>query len=67
MREMTWRQSNQSKKAAIVSYYYQWQILKHSEKEREGASQCVKTPKGTEEKTTLKGSTGMTHLCGSTR
>jgi hypothetical protein len=28
MRKLTPRQSNQSKRAEIVSHYYQWQILK---------------------------------------
>jgi hypothetical protein len=42
MRGPTRRQSNQSKKAEIVNYYYQWQILKASEKERQkGASQIL--------------------------
>jgi hypothetical protein len=34
MRELTRRQSNQSKKVEIVNYSYQWQILKPSEKKK---------------------------------
>jgi hypothetical protein len=33
--ELIRRQSNQSKKAEIVNYYYQWQILKPNGKERQ--------------------------------
>jgi hypothetical protein len=34
MRKLTQQQSNQSKKAKIVRYYYQWQILKFSGKRK---------------------------------
>jgi hypothetical protein len=69
MRELTRRQTNQSKKAEIVNYYYQWQILKHSGKRKANRSftVSVKTPKGTEEKVTLKGTTGVAPFRGSTR
>jgi hypothetical protein len=64
---MTRRQSNQSKKAETVSYYYQWQILKTigKRKAKRSFTVSVKTPNGTEDKTTLKGTTGMACLCGS--
>jgi hypothetical protein len=67
MRGPTRRQSSQSKKAEIISYYYQWQILKASGKRKAKRSftVSVKTPNGTEDKTTLKGSTGMARLRGS--
>jgi hypothetical protein len=41
MRELTRRQSNQSKKVVIVNSYYQWQILKAQWKKgrKRGASQ----------------------------
>jgi hypothetical protein len=57
-------QSNQSKKAEVVNCYYQWQILKPSGKRKikRNFTVSVKTPKGAEEKTTLKGTTGMTGL-----
>jgi hypothetical protein len=52
MRELTRRQCDQSKKAEIVNYYYQWHILKHSRKRKTKRSftVSVKAPKGTEEK-----------------
>jgi hypothetical protein len=55
-------------KAEIVSYYYQWQILKPNGKRKAKRSftVSVKTPKGTEEKATLKGTTGAAPLQGST-
>jgi hypothetical protein len=47
MTELTWRQRNQSKKAEIVNYYYQWQILKPSGKrEAKGISQFLHTERG---------------------
>jgi hypothetical protein len=69
MREPTRRQSKRSKKAEIVNYYYHWQILKPSGKIKAERSitVSVKTPKGTEEKATLKGTTGMARLHGSAR
>jgi hypothetical protein len=47
MRELTWRQSSQSKKAEIVNYYYQWQILKPRGKRKAKRifTVSVKTPK----------------------
>jgi hypothetical protein len=69
MREMTRRQSNQSKKVKTVNYYYQWQILKTSRKRKakESFTISVKTPKGTEGKTAFKSTTGMARLRGSVR
>jgi hypothetical protein len=68
MRGLTRRQSNQSKKAEIVNYL-QWQILKHSGKgkAKKSFTVSVKTPNGTEQKSTLQGTTGMARLCGSAR
>jgi hypothetical protein len=65
----TRRQSYQSEKAETLNYYYQGQILKPSGKRKAKRSftVSVKTPKGTEDKTTLKGSTGMARLRGSAR
>jgi hypothetical protein len=56
MRELTRRQSNQSKKTEIVNYYYQWQILKPLRKRKAERSLTisVKSPKGAEEKATLR-------------
>jgi hypothetical protein len=56
MRELARRQRNQSKKAEIVNYYYQWQILKPSGKRKAKRSfrVSVKTPKGIEEKVTFE-------------
>jgi hypothetical protein len=67
MRGPTRRQSNQSKKADSVNYYYQWQILEPSGKRKAKRSftVSVRTPYGTEDKTTLKGATGMARLRGS--
>jgi ABC-type uncharacterized transport system ATPase component len=57
------------KEGKVVNYYYQWQILKPSGKRKK--KRCfrvtVKTLKGTEEKATLKGTTGMARLRGSAR
>jgi hypothetical protein len=52
MRQLTRTQSNQSKKAEIVNYYYQWQILKPNGKRnaKRSFTVSVKTPKETEEK-----------------
>jgi hypothetical protein len=51
MRELTQRQSKQSKKAETVNYYYQWQILEPSgqRKARKDFTVFVKTPNGTKE------------------
>jgi hypothetical protein len=64
MRELSRWQSNQSKKIEIDNYYYQWQILKSSgkRKAKRNFTVFVKTPKGTEEKATLKGTTGIARL-----
>jgi hypothetical protein len=53
----------------IVSYYYQWQILKPSGQRnaKKNLKIFVETPNGTEEKDTLKGTTGMACLRGSAR
>jgi hypothetical protein len=69
MRGLSRRQSNQSKKAEIGKYYYQWQILKPNGKRRAKMSlkMSVKTRKETKEKATLKGTTGMAGLRGSAR
>jgi hypothetical protein len=69
MRRPTLRQNNQTKKVVIVNYYYQWQISKPSVKGRakKNLTVSVKTPKGAEEKVTLKGTTGMARLHGSAR
>jgi hypothetical protein len=65
MRELTRRQSNESKKAEIVNYYYQWQVLPHWKKKGERSfTLSVKTPNGIEDKTTLKSTTGMACLRG---
>jgi hypothetical protein len=42
-RELTWRQSNQSKKAETVNYCYEWPVLKPrgKEKRQRGASQFL--------------------------
>jgi hypothetical protein len=67
MRWQTRRQSNKSKKADTVYYYYQWQILEPIGKRKAMRSftVSVKTPNTTEDKTTLKGTTGMADLHGS--
>jgi hypothetical protein len=67
MRRLTPRQSNRPKKAEIFNYYNQWQILKPSGKRKAKRSftLSVKTPNGTEDKTTLKGTRGMARLRGS--
>jgi hypothetical protein len=64
MRGPTRKKNSQSKKAEIVNYYYQWQILKPIGKRKANRSFAVsvKTPNGTEDKTTLKGTTGMARL-----
>jgi hypothetical protein len=51
------------------NYYYQWQISKPSgkRKARKNFTVFVKKPNGEGEKTTLKGTTGMARLRGSTR
>jgi hypothetical protein len=69
MREVTQRQSNQSKKAEILKCHYQWQILKHSgqTKAKRSFTVSVKTPKRPEETATLKGTKGMAPLHGSKR
>jgi hypothetical protein len=56
-----------SKKAEIVNYYYQWQILKPSgkRKAKTNFTVSVETPNGTEEESTLKGTTGGVRLRGS--
>jgi hypothetical protein len=61
----TRRQSNQPKKAEIVNY--QWHILKPigKRKAKRSFTISVKTPNGTEDKTTLKGTTRMARLRGS--
>jgi hypothetical protein len=55
--------------ADTVNYYYQWQTLKPigKRKAKRSFTVSVKTPNGTEDKTTLKGSTGMARLRGSAR
>jgi hypothetical protein len=65
----TRRQSNQSKKVETVNYYYQWQILEPSgkRKTKKSFTVSVKTPKGTEERATLKGTTGRARLRDSAR
>jgi hypothetical protein len=66
MKGPTRRQSEESKKVETVNYYYQWQILKPSGKRTTKKNTVfVKTPKGTEEKDTLKDTTGMGQLRGS--
>jgi hypothetical protein len=67
IRQLTQRQSNQSKNAQIVKYW--WQILKSSGKGKAKRSFTVTviTPKGTEEKVTLKSTTGMACLYSSMR
>lgn len=57
MRQLAQRQSNQSKNAEIVKYYYQWQILKPSgnRKVKRSFTVFVITLKETEEKATLEG------------
>jgi hypothetical protein len=62
-------EAKQSKKAEIVNYYYQWQILKPSGKRKAKRSFkfSVKTANWTEEKATMEGATGMTRLRGSAR
>jgi hypothetical protein len=68
MRGPTRRQSNQSKKVEIVNYYYQWQIVEASGKRQRRTSQFLsKTPNGTEEKATLKGTIGMARFRGSAK
>jgi hypothetical protein len=69
IRDLTRRQGNQLKKGKIIKYYYQWQILKSSGKRKAKRSFTisVKTPKGTKEKATLKGTTGMARLRSSSR
>jgi hypothetical protein len=53
----------------IVNYYYQWQILKPSgrRKAKRSFTISVKTPKETDEKAILKGTTGMACLPRSDR
>jgi hypothetical protein len=65
----TRRQGNQSKKVQIVYYYHQWQILKPSgtRKARKNFTVSVTTPKGREEKATLKATKGMAELHSSAR
>jgi hypothetical protein len=67
MRGPTRRQNNQSKTAETVNYYYQWQILKPfgKRKAKRSFKVSVKKPNGTEDKTTLKCTTGMSRLHGS--
>jgi ribosomal protein L4 len=60
MTELTRRQSNQSKKADIVECYYQWQILTRNSKRKAKRS-------FTQEKTNLKGITGMARFRSSDR
>jgi hypothetical protein len=69
MRELTWRQSNQSEKAEVVNYYYQYQSFEPSgkRKAKRSVTVSVKPPRGTEEKAALKGITGMSRLRGSVR
>jgi hypothetical protein len=61
------RQSNQSRQKHSISY--QWQTLKPigKIKAKKSFTLSVKTQSGTEDKTTLKGTTGMVDLCGSAR
>jgi ribonuclease HI len=68
VRKLTQKQINLSKKAEVVNYY-QWQILKPSGKRKAKRSFTVstRTPKRTEERSTLKGTTGMARLPGSLR
>jgi hypothetical protein len=67
--KLTRRQSNQSKKAEIVSYYYERHIFKPrgKRKAKRSLTVTVKTPKRTGENATLKGTTGMVRLRGSVR
>jgi hypothetical protein len=53
----------------MVNYCYQWQFLKPNGKRKAKRSftVSVKTPNGTEYKTTLKGTTRMARLRGSAR
>jgi hypothetical protein len=53
----------------INAYYYQWHILKPGGKRKANRifTVSVNTPKRTEEKANLKGTTGMARLCGSKR
>jgi hypothetical protein len=69
MSKLNRRQRNQVKKAEIVNYCYQRQILKPSRKRKvkKNFTVFVKTPNGTEEKATLEGTTGMARLRGSAR
>jgi hypothetical protein len=69
MKEWTRRQSSQSEKVKIFRCYYQWQILKPSEKRKakRGFTVSVKTPKGTEKKANLKGTTEIARSRGSAR
>jgi hypothetical protein len=69
MREPAQRRSSQSEKAEMVNYCYQWHILKPNgkRKAKKSITVSVKTPKGTEEKATLKGTTGMARFHGSAR
>lgn len=69
MRELTWRQSNQSEKAEIVKCCYRWQILQHSgnRKAKRSFTVSVKTAKETNGKVTLKDTTGMVRLPGAAR
>jgi uncharacterized GH25 family protein len=57
MRELALKQSNQSKKAEIVNYFYQWEISKSSGKRKAKRSftVSVKTPKGTGERSYRNG------------
>jgi hypothetical protein len=62
-------QAKQSIEEGKIVNYYQWQTLKPSGKRKAKGSftVSVKTPKGTEQKATLKRTTGMSRLGGSAR
>jgi hypothetical protein len=64
IRGPTRRKSNESKKAETVNYYYQWQNLRPIGKRKAKGSftVSVKTPYVTDDKTNLKGATGMASL-----
>jgi hypothetical protein len=53
----------------MVTCCHQWQTLEPSGKRKlkRGVTLSVKTPKGTEEKSTLKGTAGMTRFRDSVR
>jgi hypothetical protein len=62
LRELTWRQSNRSKKADIVNCYYRWQVFwKRKARRSFPVSQNTKRER---EKATLR---GMAHLWGSVK